>query len=255
MSNDLVVFDDQAVAVIKAMFCKTATDIEFTLFMDMAKSMNLDPRRQQIHFVKYGDKYSIIVGINGYRLVADRTGKYMPGREPTFTYDKNGKVISATSYIKKWGPDKQWHEVAATCFLEAYSTGKSRWAIDPAGMLAKCAEKAALVRAFPGEMSGTESDDEMENVIEIATTKPTTRNLEIGSKPVVETLELMGMSQDCELMELVGTDIDYRNRIYSSYSNILKKEVKSFMDIPAREFALIKGRVQAHNAEREKEVK
>jgi hypothetical protein len=57
---------------------------------------------------------SIQISIDGFRLIADRSGKYAPSREPSFTYT-DGVLESATAYIKKLVAG-QWHEIAATAF-------------------------------------------------------------------------------------------------------------------------------------------
>lgn len=50
--------------------------------------------------------------------------------------------------------------------LDTFSTGKSRWAADPAGMIVKCAEASALRKAFPSTLSQMYCREEMERQIE-----------------------------------------------------------------------------------------
>ena len=161
-SSSIVEFNQEKLTLIKSMFAKDATDMEFDLFIAMSKRLQLDPVIKQIYFVKFGGKMSIIVGIDGYRLIADRTGRYMPGKESSFTYDKDGKLFSATSYVKKLGPDGQWQEFGATAIRSEYDTGINQWKKGPHYMLAKCAEGLALRKGWPAEFSGTHTEEEMD---------------------------------------------------------------------------------------------
>jgi hypothetical protein len=60
-----------------------------------------------------------------------------------------------------------WHEVAATAYYEEYVQRKrdgapmALWASKPRVMLSKVAEALALRRAFPAELSGVYTSDEM----------------------------------------------------------------------------------------------
>lgn len=161
--------------VIKNVIAKGATDTELKMFVAMAQKLGLDPLSKQIHCVKrraklangdLGDAMTIVVGIDGYRLVADRTGRYCPGRAPTYEYDDDGRVTSATAYVLKLAGGA-WHEVSAIAFLGEYAqTNKdgqptAMWAKMPRLMLAKCAEALVLRRAFPAELSGVYTEDEM----------------------------------------------------------------------------------------------
>ena len=137
-----------------------------------AQRAGLDPLARQIYMISRWDakaRRNIATpqtSIDGYRLIADRTGMYAPGREPTFTYAAEGELVSATAFVKKW-VGGQWHEVAATAFWDEYvqatKDGKPSfmWAKMPHTMLAKCAEALALRRAFPANLSGLYTDDEM----------------------------------------------------------------------------------------------
>lgn len=154
--------------LLKKTICKGSTDEEFELFYNICKKTGLDPFSKQIYSIKRGGQMTHQTSIDGFRLIAERTGRYAPGREPTYTYDKDGKLISATSYVKKMTPDGTWHDVAATAFYSEYVqefNGKisNFWSKMPNLMLAKCAESLALRKAFPAEMSGIYTAEELPN--------------------------------------------------------------------------------------------
>lgn len=147
-----------------------ATDNELRLFLETARRVGLDPMARQIFCVKRwsGGKevISVQTSIDGFRLIADRTGRYVPSREPTFAFDKQGNLESATAYIKKFVAGS-WHEISATAFYSEYvqttKDGKpnSMWRKMPRLMLAKCAESLVLRKSFPAELSGLYTSEEM----------------------------------------------------------------------------------------------
>jgi hypothetical protein len=110
---------------------------------------------------------TIQTGIDGYRLIAERTGRYMPGPKPTYEHDGQGNVVSATASVKKLGPDGQWHTIEADAYFSEYASFKKdggptrMWSEKPHVMLTKCAEALALRRAFPAELSGVYTAEEM----------------------------------------------------------------------------------------------
>ena len=169
-------FSASELDVIKFVIAKGATDAELKMFVAMSQKLGLDPLSKQIHCVKrrvklpsgdWGDAMTIVVGIDGYRLVADRTQRYCPGRAPTYEYDDDGRVTSATAYVLKLAGGA-WHEVSAIAFWDEYAqTNKdgaptAMWAKMPRLMLAKCAEALVLRRAFPAELSSVYIEDEMQ---------------------------------------------------------------------------------------------
>lgn len=162
----------EQVDLIKQTICKGASDTELALFVAQCNRTGLDPFSRQIHAVKRWDArekrevMSIQVGVDGFRLIADRTGRYIPGREPELRYDAQGGLVSATAYIKKLVAG-EWHEIAASAHYEEYvqtnrdGDPNAMWKRMPRTMLAKCAECLALRKAFPAEMSGLYSPEEM----------------------------------------------------------------------------------------------
>lgn len=169
-----IVFDNEKIKLLKDTICKGSTNEELQLFIHACKRCGLDPFMKQIHAVKRWDSnahrevMSIQTGIDGYRLIAERTGRYVPGRETTYQYDSNGSLTSATAYIKKLAGDGSWHEVSATAFWSEYVASKkdgtptNMWATKPHVMLGKCAEALVLRKAFPADLSGIYTAEEME---------------------------------------------------------------------------------------------
>ena len=145
-------FTPGQVKLIRDTVCKGADDNEFALFLYTCKHLGLNPLLRQIHAVKRWDStlqreaMAIQCGIDGYRLVAERTKQYAPGREPSFVESQDGKLISATAYVKKL-VGGEWHEVAATAYYAEYvqnkkdGTPNSMWGRMPHGQLAKCADR------------------------------------------------------------------------------------------------------------------
>lgn len=157
-------FTPEQIDLIKRTVANGTTDDELKLFLYMASRTGLDPFARQIHAIKRKGRMTIQIGIDGYRVIADRTGRYAPGREPAFNYDDEGKLKSATAYVKKLAGNT-WHEVAATAHWDEFYPGDGdngfMWRKMPHTLLAKVAECQALRRAFPAELSGLYSNEEM----------------------------------------------------------------------------------------------
>lgn len=145
--------------LVKATIAKGATDDEFKLFIHRCETMGLDPLKSgQIHFVKYGNSPgTIVVGIDGFRTKAANTGKHK-GTKRGVIRSKDGVCIGAWCEVYR----SDWTECAREeVSLNEYNTGKAMWSKMPETMIKKVAEVAALRMAFPDELGGLYSDDEM----------------------------------------------------------------------------------------------
>jgi phage recombination protein Bet len=150
------------IKLLKSTTCKNLKDDDILLFIHTCNQYGLDPFMRQVYAVPRGNSVTIQTSIDGFRLLAERTGKYSPGRETLYNYNEKKELISATAYVKKMSSDGTWHEIGATAFFSEFKANTSFWTKMPHVMLAKCAEAAALRRAFPAELSGLYSDDEMQ---------------------------------------------------------------------------------------------
>lgn len=219
MSNELVkhepreisaptIFTDEQIQTIKNIYCKGATDDEFKVYLYTCQRTGLDPFAKQIYYIKRGNQMTIQTSIDGYRLVADRTGKYAPGQEPTYVHDAHGKLLSATAYIKKLTKDGTWHIVPATAHFDEYVqvfNGKPTglWLKMPRTMLAKCAEALAIRKAFPAELSGVYTKEEMDqaDVVDI-TNHPDVEPVKLPNIEEMKPIEYITKGQILEIEQL-----------------------------------------------------
>jgi phage recombination protein Bet len=226
-------FSYQQIDILKNSICKGATDEEFQIFLMACKQTQLDPFMKQIYAVKRWDSrlkretMTIQTGIDGYRLMAERTEKYAPGPKPTFTYDQNGGLLSATAYVKKMTKDGTWHIVEAEAYLDEYcqrdKEGKctGMWRNMQRNQLAKCAESLALRKAFPAEISGVYTKEEMSQAdIEVYPSKAPSFSAKI-TQDQAENLKLI----------LDECDEKYRQWVFDHLKNQYK--VVDLKDVPA----------------------
>ncbi len=255
------------IEVWKNSYCKGCSEDEMQLFINVCMRTGLSPEMRQIFPVPRWDNklgrnvMTIQTGIDGYRLIAEKTGKYVPGREPTFAY-KDGKLFSATAYVKKLGPDGSWHEVAATAIWDEYcqkakdGNPTKFWKDMSHTMLAKCAESLVLRRAFPADMCGVYTREEMEQAdrehVNTATGLLATKH---ESNPVLTTNEsvptqaevLISKTQLEEIEAKIGSD-EFDKEFRKNMLGYLKIDSLSMLSVSKLE--MVNKWVNKHNREK-----
>lgn len=195
-------FDREKIDLIKRTVAKGVTDDELALFLHQAQRAGLDPLAKQIHAVTRWDNkqnrqvMSIQVAIDGYRLIADRTGLYAGSDDYLFNegltqyqhLQVGGPPVTATVTVYKIVAG---HRVpfTATAAWDAYFPGPKQgfmWGKMPHLMLGKCAEALALRKAFPAELSGMYVREEMEQAgfVDVPTEQP--RIVDVDDVPTVD---------------------------------------------------------------------
>jgi phage recombination protein Bet len=142
---------------IKQTVAKGASDSQLALFLEVCRSRGLDPFTKQVYFTPQG----VIVSIDGFRAIADRTGCYAPGDATRFERDDKGNLIAAHVHVKKLVAGT-WHRVEASAFYDEYRGTSPIWKKMPSVMLEKSAEARALRKSFPSELSGIYESSEMD---------------------------------------------------------------------------------------------
>lgn len=153
------------------------------LVIDYCHARRLDPLKKPCHIVpmevkdaktgKYEWRDVVMPGIYELRTTAQRTGQYLGHSKPVY-----GPEVE---YAGVKGPQwcdftvYRWNEAAkirvefpvTVFFAEVVATKRdgnanARWAKAPCQMLTKCAEAAALREAFPDEIGGEQTAEEMD---------------------------------------------------------------------------------------------
>lgn len=162
----------EKIELIKLTVAKGATDLELDLFLHACKRTGLDPLMKQIYAIKRWNNQerretmSIQTGIDGYRLIADRTGLYAGSNEPVYTGEEDVYPLKAMVTVYKlvggapraFSASARWEE---HCQFTKDGAPTAMWKKMPYLMLAKCAEALALRKAFPAELSGVYTHEEM----------------------------------------------------------------------------------------------
>lgn len=162
MSNELVKqgeLTQAQIELIRKTVARDATNDELKLFLYRAESLGLDPLKPgQIYFIKYGNSPgTIVVGIDGFRAKAVRTGKLSGIKRGVLRNDK-GQCIGAWAEIYR----SDWqHPAREEVNMQEYNTGKHNWLKMPETMIKKVAECAALRMAFPDDLGGVYAPEEM----------------------------------------------------------------------------------------------
>ena len=131
-------------------------------------TLELDPIARQIYCIERRGRWGTQVSIDGARLVAERTKQYR-GQTPT-QWTSDGKawvdvwLDSAAPKAARVGVYREGfvEPLVAVATLDAYNAGGPMWQKMPALMLGKCAEMLALRKAFPQDLSGLYSTEEMD---------------------------------------------------------------------------------------------
>ena len=210
---------EKEIEILKNSICADLTEAELNLFISVCNRTGLNPLTRQIYAIVTSPndpkwrKFMTLVSIDGFRIIAERSGRYLGQTAAEWCGDdgvwkevwvSNKYPTAARIGILISGNPIPLY-VTAHWSESAKLTGKGTgtWEKMPCLMLAKCAEALALRKAFPQDMSGLYSPEE----IDISENKPQTFDVkkpnQIASAPLISVEKFTEMISACETIEAV----------------------------------------------------
>jgi phage recombination protein Bet len=153
------------------------------MVLDYCRARKLDPLKKVVHIVpmevrnaltnSYEWRDVVVPGVTEHRITAQRTGRYLGHSAPAYGPDLAYKGVTAPEWcamtVYRLGPtgEGRIEFPVRTLFREVVTLtrdGKpnARWMRAPHQMLTKCCEAAGLREAFPDELGGEGTAEELE---------------------------------------------------------------------------------------------
>lgn len=233
ISSDQDFWDRQQLAVLKDQLNldEEIGNVPLAGFLHLCQRTQLDPFTKQIYLVgRYDSRkgrkvYNSQTSIDGYRIIAQRSAQYA-GQTVTEWCGPDGVWVdvwlpevppsAARVGVYRKGFEAPVYAVAKwTSYVQTDKNGnpKNLWKSMPEHMLAKCAEALALRKAFPQDLSGLYTTEEMGQsdgveILEDEAPKPKRKTAQ--RKPIPETPEpsLDDEPVDAEIVEELTGDRD-----------------------------------------------
>lgn len=218
-------WNDKQEAALKQIGLANAPKAELAVFLHFAQRTGLDPFARQIYMIERGGRFTIQASIDGLRIVAQRSGEYA-GQVGPYWCGEDGEwtdvwlenkppVAAKVGVLRKGFQEPLW----GVAKYDSYNANSPIWKKMPDTMIAKCAEALALRKAFPNDLSGLYTTEEMEQVdtpttkAPVVTTpiKTTVVELEAEVKPEETNADVIKHLRDTlRIIEKIGTLVDLR---------------------------------------------
>lgn len=184
---------------------------QVAIFAQVCADKKLSPFSKHIYLMpantKQGTKYVIVTGVDGFRLLATRSGAYAGSDDPRFNVQSDGSFKTLNEIMQSGRPAEtctvtvyrivQGYRAAftATVAMKEFNKNTPLWLSAPNHMLAIKAENHAIKKGFSEETAGVHSEDDAQfiaegetsiNVLKKAQPKVEKKPIEVTAADTVE---------------------------------------------------------------------
>jgi len=214
-----------------------------SVFAVTCQQHGLSPFKKEIYLVAYGGKYSTIVGIDGLRAKADRTGQLAGKDDAKFDLMPDGSFHTAAQL-------KQANKKPTTCTVTVYravggmrcpftktvlfseycpANPSNKWASMPFNMIEKCAEAAALRMGFASETAGLHIEEESAAMQDI-----TIQAAEKKPSAAIDPQELADRISGVQTLEVLA-EIYKENPGHAEFAQLFTERKEEILDVLQRQ--------------------
>lgn len=236
MSTSLVITEDQKfwsegqLAALKQLGLAQASSADLAFFFHQAQRTGLDPFARQIYMINRGGKYGIQTSIDGFRIIAQRSGEYAGQTAPYWCGDdgvwkdvwlsNTPPTAAKIGVFRKGFAEPLW----AVAKWDSYAVlNNPIWKKMPDVMLAKCAESLALRKAFPNDLSGLYTDEEMTQAdVHVVEPKIKAQRVDMAIVPNEPTVDITTINWEEVMAEVdEANDSDTLKALWNARKDIL----------------------------------
>jgi len=169
ITEDQASFNDTQLAALAQIGVDTNRPADVAVFFHQAKRTGLDPFNREIYMITRKGKPTIQTGIDGFYKIANRAARANGGTwgiPETLWCGEDGQWRDV--WLSKKAPaaakvtvERDGSKFTVVAVTDEYKAQGPLWEKMPARMVAKCAEALAIRKAFPGDLSGLYTSEEM----------------------------------------------------------------------------------------------
>lgn len=228
----------EQVETLSDMLAPGATPVELQMIAATAERLGLDLVGRQAYPVKRWNAllkrevWTVQTSIDGFRLIAERSTKYAGQLGPFWCgqdgewrdvwLDSKPPRAAKVASLRRDFAEPCWAVALYDEYVQKTRDGNvtKMWTEKPALMLAKCAESLALRKAFPQELSGVYTSDELPAEVEATIILPPDRPALTPARVPEQPVEppppagpVMGQPERIVADQLAAIGADGRKRI------------------------------------------
>jgi phage recombination protein Bet len=170
-----MVWNQKTLETLKSTVAQGATNEEFHMFVEMCKGTGLNPFKRELWFIKANGRVQMMTGINGFYTIANNVPEYdgieigLVGPDGAYLPQTYPKQDFIGAWAKVYRKDRKIAS-EGVAMLGEYDKNYGNWKTMRRVMIAKCAESIALRKAFPQQLNGLYTSEEMP--VEYGVTEP-----------------------------------------------------------------------------------